>query len=103
MMAPLLPKPILTLRAALEATISTGALACNYELLIWLLFIGAACSQALPTEYAYFVAELASTARHHGVHSWQNMRSILLGFFYTDRVHLPMLRQIWQDVQLQVR
>lgn len=102
MIAPLLPKPILALRAALEATIPTGLFALCRDLLIWLLFIGAACSQNMPADRAYFVSELAIAARLHGVGSWHEARSILLGFFYVDRVHLPMLRQIWQEVQVQV-
>lgn len=102
MIAPLLPKPIQALRAALEATIPTGLFTLCRDLLIWLLFIGAACSQALPSERAYFVSELAIAARLHGVGSWHEARSILLGYFYADRVHLAMLRQIWQEVQLQV-
>lgn len=99
--APLLPKPILALHAALEATIPTGLFVFCRDLLIWLLFIGAACSQAMPAERAYFVSELATAARLHGVGSWQEARSILMGFFYVDRVHLPMLREIWHEVQLQ--
>lgn len=101
MIAPLLPKPILALRAALEATIPSGVFALCRDLLIWLLFIGAACSQVMPSERTYFVSQLAMACRLHGVTSWQETRSILLGFFYVDRVHLPMLRQIWQEVQLQ--
>ncbi|KAJ5669070.1 hypothetical protein N7462_010140 [Penicillium macrosclerotiorum] len=101
MIGPLLPKPILALRAALEATIPSGLFALCRDLLIWLLFIGAACSQMMPPERAYFVSELATAASLHGVTSWQECRAILLGFFYTDRVHLPMLRQIWQEAQLQ--
>ncbi|KAJ5267571.1 hypothetical protein N7478_010379 [Penicillium angulare] len=101
MIAPLLPKPIIALRAALEATIATGLFALCRDLLIWLLFIGAACSQVMPAERTYFVTELAAATRLHGVTSWQECRAILLGFFYTDRVHLPMLRQIWQEVQMQ--
>ncbi|KAJ5307630.1 hypothetical protein N7476_008286 [Penicillium atrosanguineum] len=102
MLAPVLPKPILALRTALEATIPSGLFALCRDLLIWLLFTGAVCSQCMPTERAYFVSELATAARLHGVNSWQEARSILLGFFYADRVHLPMLRQVWQEVQLQV-
>ncbi|KAJ5750461.1 hypothetical protein N7533_007489 [Penicillium manginii] len=101
MIAPLLPKPITALRAALEATIPSGVFALCRDLLIWLLFVGAACSQVMPLERTFFVSELATACRLHGVTSWQEARSILLGFFYVDRVHLPMLRQIWQEVQLQ--
>lgn len=102
MVAPLLPKPIQALRAALEGTIATGLFVFCPDLLIWLLFLGAACSQVMPAERAYFVSELATAARVHGVGSWNEARSILMGFFYVDRVHLPMLRQIWEEVQLQV-
>lgn len=101
MVAPLLSKPILALRAALEVTIPSGLFELCPDLLIWLLFIGAACSQTLPSERAYFVSELATAVRLHDVSSWQEVRSILLGFFYADRVHLPMLRQIWQEIQFQ--
>ncbi|KAJ5095827.1 hypothetical protein NUU61_005183 [Penicillium alfredii] len=100
--APLLPKPILALRAALEMTIPSGLFALCRDLLIWLLFVGAACSAALPQERAFFVAELAAAARLQGVGSWQETRTILMGFFYVDRVHLPMIRQIWKEVQLQL-
>ncbi|KAJ5912903.1 hypothetical protein N7504_001786 [Penicillium tannophilum] len=101
MIAPLLPMPILCLRAALEATIPSGLFALCRDLLIWLLFIGASCSQVMPAERTYFVTELAAATRLYGVTSWQECRNILLGFFYTDRVHLPMLRQIWQEVRVQ--
>ncbi|KAJ6110623.1 hypothetical protein N7486_002858 [Penicillium sp. IBT 16267x] len=101
MIAPLLPMPILCLRTALEATIESGLFALCRDLLIWLLFIGASCSQVMPAERIYFVTELAAATRLHGVTSWQECRNILLGFFYTDRVHLPMLRQIWQEVRVQ--
>lgn len=99
MLAPLLPKPLLALRAALEVTIPSGLFALCRDLLIWVLFIGAACSQVMPSERSFFVSELAKAAQMHGVTSWQECRSILLGFFYADRVHLVTLRQVWQEAQ----
>jgi hypothetical protein len=102
MVAQLLPKPIQALRTALEATIPSGLFALCCDLLLWQLFIGAACSLLLPSERAFFVSELAKTAQMQGISSWQEMRAILLGFFYVDRVHQPMLRQIWDECQLQV-
>lgn len=99
--APLLPKPILALRTALAATIPTGLFALCRDLLVWLLFTGASCSAFLPEARTFFVSELANTARLQGISTWQEARFILLGFFYVDRVHLPMLRQIWDEVQLQ--
>ncbi|KAI3152036.1 transcriptional regulator family: Fungal Specific TF [Penicillium roqueforti] len=102
MIGQLLPKPIQALRIALEATIPSGLFALCRDLLLWQLFMGAACSLTLPSERAFFVSELANAARLQGIHSWQEARSILLGFFYVDRIHLPMLRQIWDECQLLV-
>ncbi|KAJ5492786.1 hypothetical protein N7539_001532 [Penicillium diatomitis] len=99
LLAPLMPKPILALRAALEATIPTGLFALCRDLLIWLLFIGAASSQVMPQERAYFVEELAKAAKLYNVHTWQECRTILLGFFYVDRVLLVILRQVWHEVE----
>ncbi|KAJ5834522.1 hypothetical protein N7447_000548 [Penicillium robsamsonii] len=102
MIGQLLPKPIQALRIALEATIPSGLFALCRDLLIWQLFMGAACSLTLPSERAFFVAELGNAARLQGLQSWQEVRAILLGFFYVDRIHLPMLRQIWDECHLQV-
>ncbi|CAI7587203.1 unnamed protein product [Penicillium glandicola] len=102
MISQLLPKPIQALRIALEATIPSGLFALCRDLLLWLLFMGAACSLTLPSERAFFVSELANAARLQGIHSWQEARAILLGFFYVDRIHLPMLRQVWDESHLQV-
>ncbi|OQE47443.1 hypothetical protein PENCOP_c001G05291 [Penicillium coprophilum] len=102
MIGQLLPKPIQALRIALEATIPSGLFALCRDLLLWQLFMGAACSLTLPSERAFFVSELANAARLQGIRSWQEARAILLGFFYVDRIHLPMLRQIWDEGHLQV-
>ncbi|KAJ5184855.1 Protein of unknown function DUF3468 [Penicillium cf. griseofulvum] len=102
MVGQLLPKPIQALRIALEATIPSGLFALCRDLLLWQLFMGAACSLTLPSERAFFVSEMANAARLQGIRSWQEARAILLGFFYVDRIHLPMLRQIWDECHLQV-
>lgn len=100
-LAPLLPKPIIALRLALAEAIPTGLFGLCPDLLFWMLFIGAACSSYLPTERTFFVSELAAASRLQGIITWQEARPILLGFFYVDRIHLPMLRQIWEEVQRQ--
>ncbi|CAG7924640.1 unnamed protein product [Penicillium olsonii] len=102
MVAQLLPKPILALRAALEATIPSGLFALCRDLLFWQLFLGAACSATLPSERVFFVSELATAARLQGITSWQEARVVLQGFFYVDRIHLPMLRQIWDESRVQL-
>ncbi|KAJ5959883.1 uncharacterized protein N7479_007033 [Penicillium vulpinum] len=102
MIGQLLPKPIQALRTALQATIPSGLFALCRDLLLWQLFMGAACSITLPSERAFFVSELANAARLQGISSWQEARAILLGFFYVDRIHLPMLRQIWDECHLQL-
>ncbi|KAJ5131053.1 uncharacterized protein N7515_007092 [Penicillium bovifimosum] len=103
MVAQLLPKPIQALRIALEATIPTGLFGLCGDLLLWQLFMGAACSLLLPSERAFFISELAKAAQMQGISSWQDMRAVLLGFFYVDRIHLPMLRQVWDECQLQMK
>ncbi|CAG8139773.1 unnamed protein product [Penicillium salamii] len=102
MIAPLLPKPILALRTALEATIPSGLFALCRDLLFWQLFMGAACSAVLPSERVFFVSEFATAARLQGITSWQEARIVLQGFFYVDRIHLPMLRQIWDETRVQL-
>ncbi|OQD87255.1 hypothetical protein PENANT_c006G05815 [Penicillium antarcticum] len=101
MVAQLLPKPILALRAALAATIPMGLFALCRDLLIWQLFMGAVCSATLPAERVFFVSELAAAVRLQGISTWQEARALLLGFFYVDRVHLSMLRQVWDEVLVQ--
>ncbi|KAL2822718.1 fungal-specific transcription factor domain-containing protein [Aspergillus cavernicola] len=96
--APVFPKPIIALQMALESTIRAGCYHLCRDLLIWLLFVGA-CSTRIPDQRSFFVDELASAMRLQGVRSWQELRAILIGYFYVDRCYLGPLRVLWDELQ----
>ncbi|OJJ35589.1 hypothetical protein ASPWEDRAFT_109774 [Aspergillus wentii DTO 134E9] len=93
------PKPIIALRLALGSTIPTGCFSHCRDLLIWLLFIGACSSQHL-FERSFFVTEMATAVRSAGIQSWQELRALLLGFFYVDRRYLAPLRGLWDEIHM---
>ncbi|KOC12328.1 hypothetical protein AFLA70_375g000961 [Aspergillus flavus AF70] len=96
---PVFPKPISALRLALATTIPAGFFQMLPEVLIWVLFIGAWSSRFLP-ERTFFVTELAAAVGRQRILSWQELRSLLLNFFYVDRVHQTALRGLWDEIQL---
>ncbi|PLB39089.1 uncharacterized protein BDW47DRAFT_116745 [Aspergillus candidus] len=98
--APVFPKPITGLQKAIETTIPAGCFHLCRDLLIWLLFMGACASRLMVRERAFFVAELAAAVQDQGLHSWQELRTLLLGFFYVDRTYLGPLREVWDEVQM---
>ncbi|KNG82982.1 hypothetical protein ANOM_009112 [Aspergillus nomiae NRRL 13137] len=98
-LGPVFPKPISALRLALATTIPAGFFQMLPEVLIWVLFIGTWSSQLLP-ERTFFVTELAAAVRRQGIQSWQELRSLLLNFFYVDRIHQAALRGLWDEIQL---
>ncbi|OOF89821.1 hypothetical protein ASPCADRAFT_212459 [Aspergillus carbonarius ITEM 5010] len=101
--APVFPRPVTALRLALESTMSAGYFQLCRDVLIWILFIGACSSPQLP-EHTFFVNELVSVLREDGnIHSWQGLRALLLGFFYTDRNYLTPLQDLWNEVEPRLR
>lgn len=99
-MAPVFPKPVIALRCALEATIPPGCYALCRDLLIWVLFIGACSSSLLPVERSFFVTQLADAVVLQGCSSWQELRALLLRFFYVDRKFLMPLRALWDEMRI---
>lgn len=99
-MGPVFSKPIVGLRVALETTIPAGYFNLCRELLIWLLFIGACSSRLLSREHTFFMTELATTLRSQGCRSWQEVRELLLGYFYVDRCYLTPLRELWDELHI---
>lgn len=97
--APVIPKPIIALRVALQATIGTGLFSQCHDLLIWLLFIGA-CSSGILSERLFFIQELAAAVRIHRVETWQQLRGTLIPFFYVDRCYLGTLHAVWNELQM---
>lgn len=98
-MAAVFPKPIVALRNALESTILAGSYVLCRDLLIWLLFIGACSTPKYFAERSYFVTELASAVSLHGLQSWQELRALLLGFFYVDRSYMIPCQELWDEIQ----
>lgn len=96
--APVLPKPILALRAALHATIGLGVFEPCQDLLIWLLFVGASSSGILLRDRAFFMRELAVAVGKRRIQSWHQLRDTLIPFFYVDRCYLTLLHDIWNEL-----
>jgi len=65
------------------------------DLFIWVLFTGAYCSQK-QSEEGFFRDALRKTAAVLGLVSWEDARELLMGFFFVERVHLNVLKEIWR-------
>jgi hypothetical protein len=98
-MAAFFHRPIIALEEALQHSISTGQFFLCQDLLIWILFIAACSSKHLP-QRSYFMDELSTAVRAEGLGSFEEFRSLLSGFFYTDRCYLSPSREIWDDIQM---
>ncbi|PKX98335.1 uncharacterized protein P174DRAFT_436736 [Aspergillus novofumigatus IBT 16806] len=99
-MGPVFSKPIIGLRVALETTIPAGYFNLCRELLIWVLFVGACSSRLLAREHTFFMTELTTALRNQGFRSWQELRELLLGYFYVDRYYLTPLRELWDEIHI---
>ena len=98
--AGIFPKPLVALRMALETAIPSGYFHLCPDVLIWILVMGAcSCNSLMAHERSYFVMELAHVIRAHGIHSWQELRVLLMDFFYLDRTHLVPLRGLWDEIR----
>ena len=100
MLAGKLKKPLSTLLVAVETTTAAGCYNLCKDLLIWILFVGAcACGASLPLERDFFISRLASVVQSQQIHSWQELRALLLEFFYVDRCYLVPLRTLWDELR----
>ncbi|GIJ99153.1 hypothetical protein Aspvir_001279 [Aspergillus viridinutans] len=99
-MGPVFSKPIVGLRVALETTIPAGYFNLCRELLIWVLFVGACSSRLLAREHTFFMTELTTAVRNQGFRSWQELRELLLGYFYVDRCYLTPVRELWDEIHI---
>lgn len=93
------PRPVQALRMALESTIPAGYFKHCPDLLIWILVIGA-CSSNDSRERQFFVAELVPAVSDYGLRSWQDLRLLLMGFFYLDRAYLGPVRALWEELRV---
>lgn len=46
------------------------------------------------------MTELTMAVRNQGFHSWQDLRELLLGYFYVDRCYLTSLRELWDEIHI---
>jgi len=71
----------------------------NYELFIWVTFLGAYISVG-HREHPWFVIYMARVARLQGLESAQDLKAVLQSFFYIDRIYGEGLESIWGEVSI---
>lgn len=99
-MAAIFSRPVVALRVAVQSTMAAGCYNLCKDLLIWILFLGAhACGSSLPVERDFFITQLAAVMKAQRIHSWQDLRALLMGFFYVDRYYLVPLRGLWDEIR----
>lgn len=69
-----------------------------FRLLIWELFVGAHISRTR-SERPWFIRHLARAAGFLGLESASQLRQLLLGFFYMEKIYGQSLPHIWEETQ----
>lgn len=87
------------LKSALEASDLKGLWGPHLDLLTWILLLGAFIT-AGQRERPWFVLNLARAARALKFKEWSAVRSLLLSFFYLDRIFLRGMRESWEEARL---
>lgn len=67
------------------------------DLLLWVLFIGSVASQGY-ISHMWFVNHLREIAVHLGLNEWDEVRPILVEFFYTDQPGYTKGEHVWNKV-----
>lgn len=70
----------------------------NAEILLWLLFVGAAGSQG-EVEQPWFITSLADGALRFELYSWDEARAKVRKFLYVERMLDASWRKIWTSVE----
>lgn len=68
---------------------------------MWVLCLGAHISSG-QKERPWFILQLAKGTQILRLQEWEDLRCLLMQFFYLDRVYQESLRMIWDEVQLLV-
>jgi hypothetical protein len=89
------------LKAALETSDLQHFWGPHFELLMWVLFLGAHIS-AGQRERPWFAMNLAKGARLLKLDNWADVRTILLRYFYIDRVYQKSFEEVWQEARMLV-
>ena len=89
------------LKAALETSDLRHFWDPHFELLAWVLLLGAHIS-AGQRERPWFVMNLARGARLLKLDNWADVRTILLRYFYIDRIYQKSFEEAWQEARMLV-
>ena len=66
--------------------------------LAWLVFLGIHCSRS-PNEREYFLERLVTCVKNLRLMRKSQLREILLGFPYLDRVYEDALNRVWDELE----
>ena len=70
-----------------------------YELLTWVLMLGAFIS-AGQRERPWFVMNIAKVSKVLKLQEWSEVREVLLKFYFLDRIYAQGMRDIWDEASL---
>jgi hypothetical protein len=87
------------LKAALEASDLQRFWDPHFELLMWVLFLGAHIS-AGQRERPWFAMNLARGARSLKLDNWADVRTMLLRYFYIDHIYQRSFEEAWQEARM---
>ncbi|KAI1626430.1 hypothetical protein EDD37DRAFT_346759 [Exophiala viscosa] len=87
------------LKTALQASDLRGLWQPHHELLTWVLLLGAFLS-AGQRERPWFVLNLARVSGVLGLKDWSDVRSVLLKYFYLDRIYARGMQASWDEAAL---
>jgi hypothetical protein len=76
-------------------TCSTTALS------VWLLFIGG--STSANASRAWFIARLLSVTGQRGISTWEDVKKLLLKFWWVESLHEVPCRSLWEEVIMATR
>ncbi|KIX05564.1 uncharacterized protein Z518_06436 [Rhinocladiella mackenziei CBS 650.93] len=87
------------LKTALQASDLKGLWGPHFELLTWILLLGAFIS-AGQKERPWFVLNLARVSRMLRLKDWSEARALLLKFYYLDRIYAKGMQDSWEEAIL---
>ncbi len=87
------------LKTALQGSDLKGLWGPYYELLTWVLMLGAFIS-AGQRERPWFVMNVAKVSKVLKLQEWSEVRGLLLRFYYLDRIYGKGMRDIWEEASL---
>jgi hypothetical protein len=87
------------LKSALEKSDPQSLWQPHFGLFIWVTFLGAYISVG-QREHSWFMMYLARAARQRGLRTSEDLKAVLLPFFYIDRIYRKGLADIWDEASV---